>query len=123
MEPLERKVDHAEVRPDTDTTGTYHVVGRLMGVFRSDGEFRYEQHANGWHSESLHPRTDGWRISGGFLVSRVDDQRSRITHCEDYVMPDKLRRFRRPMQTYMKFSQRSEMRGLKKLAERQPRSV
>ena len=39
-----------------------------------EGDFSYVQHAHGWHSEDLRPRADGWRISGGFLVSRIDDR-------------------------------------------------
>lgn len=117
LEPFERKVEHAVVRPIDEFSGTYHIEGKVMGVYRWDGEFSYEQHAAGWHSEQIGVRDDGWQISGGFLVSRVDDQRTRITHYEDYTLPAGLRLFRRVFEMYMRMSQRGEMRDLKQLVE------
>lgn len=112
LEPLERKARSVEVHPVDDSHGSYRIVGKLFRVRAWEGEFSYEQHASGWHSEDLHPRTDGWRISGGFLVSRVDDHTCRVTHYEDYTLPEGMRRWRRLLAWYMRRSQVGEMRDL-----------
>jgi len=112
LEPLERKARSVEVHPVDDTHGWYHIVGKLFRVRAWEGEFSYEQHPSGWHSEDLHPRTDGWRISGGFLVSRIDDATCRVTHYEDYSVPERLRRWRPLLAWYMRRSQVGEMRDL-----------
>ncbi len=70
LEPLERKARHVEIYPETATSGAYRIVGKLFRVLPWEGRFSYDQHESGWHSEDLSPRSDGWRISGGFLVSR-----------------------------------------------------
>jgi hypothetical protein len=118
LEPLERKARHVEVHPVTASGGSYRIVGKLFGVKRWQGDFSYEQHENGWHSEDLTPRTDGWRISGGFLVSRVDDTTCRVTHYEDYALPASLRRLRPLIALYMRHSQVGEMRDLTRLVQR-----
>ena len=66
------------------------------------GNVRYEQHSNRWHSEDLSEREDGWRISGGFLVSRIDDGTSGVTHYEDYTVPERLRHFRTLLKNYLR---------------------
>lgn len=115
LEPLERKARQVEIQPATPTTGSYRIVGKLFRLVAWEGEFSYDQHANGWHSEDLHPRDDGWRISGGFVVSRVDDQSCRVTHYEDYTLPQRLRWMWPLLGVYMRRSQRGEMRDLKAL--------
>jgi len=121
LEPLERKARQVDVHPTGPGRGWYHIVGKLFRVKSWEGDFSYEQHENGWHSEDLHPRVDGWRISGGFLVSRIDNTTCRVTHYEDYTVPHRLRRLRplRPLlAAYMRRSQVGEMRDLRTLLER-----
>lgn len=120
LEPLERKARHVEVRPLGADRGEYRIVGKLFRMKQWEGDFSYAQHANGWHSEDLRPRADGWRISGGFLVSRVDDTTCRVTHYEDYMVPARLRRFRPLLKMYMRRSQVGEMRDLAALVQRSP---
>ena len=117
LEPLERKARSVEVHPVDDTHGSYRIVGKLFRVRAWEGEFSYEQHPSGWHSEDLHLRPDGWRISGGFLVSRIDDSTCRVTHYEDYSLPNSLRRWRPLLSWYMRRSQIGEMRDLTVLVE------
>lgn len=112
LEPLERKARRVEIHPTGPNCGWYRIEGKLFRVKSWEGDFSYEQHANGWHSEDLRPRADGWRISGGFLVSRVDDTTCRVTHYEDYALPDRLRHLRPLLATYMRRSQVGEMRDL-----------
>ena len=118
LEPLERKARHVEIHRTTPDAGWYHIVGKLFRVKPWEGNFRYEQHSNGWHSEDLSEREDGWRISGGFLVSRIDDATSRVTHYEDYTVPERLRHFRTLLKIYMRRSQIGEMRDLSALVQR-----
>lgn len=117
LEPLERKARSVTVHPVDATHGWYHIAGKLFRVRAWEGEFSYEQHPSGWHSEDLQPRTDGWRISGGFLVSRIDDATCRVTHYEDYSLPERLRRWRPLLAWYMRRSQVGEMRDLTALVE------
>ncbi len=112
LEPLERKARHVEIHPTGPDEGWYRIVGKLFGIRSWTGDFSYEQHACGWHSEDLRPRVDGWRISGGFLVSRIDDTTSRVTHYEDYTIPHRLRHWRPLLWLYMRRSQVGEMRDL-----------
>ncbi len=118
LEPLERKARHVEIHATSKDAGWYRIVGKLFGVKSWTGDFRYNQHENGWHSEDLEPRPDGWRISGGFLVSRVDDQTCRVTHYEDYTLPSRLMRLRPLLALYMRRSQVGEMRDLRLLVDR-----
>ena len=118
LEPLERKARHVEIHPTSPDAGCYRIVGKLFRVKSWEGDFRYQQHDNGWHSENLAEREDGWRISGGFLVSRIDDLTSRVTHYEDYVVPERLRPFRILLNLYMRHSQIGEMRDLSALLQR-----
>jgi hypothetical protein len=118
LEPLERKARSVEVHPSGPGAGWYRIHGKLFGFKGWTGDFSYEQHAAGWHSEDLVPRSDGWRISGGFLVSRVDDGACRVTHYEDYSLPVGLRRLRPVLAWYMRHSQVGEMRDLVALLER-----
>lgn len=128
LEPLERKARHVEIYPETATSGAYRIVGRLFRVLPWEGRFSYDQHESGWHSEDLRPRRDGWRISGGFLVSRIDDATCRVTHYEDYSVPVRWRRLRPLLAAYMWRSQVGEMRDLavlvtRTVAERHPAPV
>ena len=118
LEPLERKARHVEIHPTSPDGGWYRIVGKLFRLKSWEGEFSYEQHENGWHSEDLHPRADGWRISGGFLVSRIDDSNCRVTHYEDYTIPNRLRHVRSLLAGYMRRSQVGEMRELGSLVQR-----
>ncbi len=118
LEPLERKARHVEIHPTEPDAGWYRIVGKLFRLRRWEGDFSYQQHAAGWHSEDLHPRQDGWRISGGFLVSRIDDDTCRVTHYEDYGLPPSMRRFRAVLGWYMRRSQVGEMRDLAALVTR-----
>jgi hypothetical protein len=118
LEPLERKARHVEIHPTSADAGWYRIVGKLFRLKSWEGNFRYQQHENGWHSENLAEREDGWRISGGFLVSRIDDVTSRVTHYEDYVVPERLRPFRILLTLYMRRSQIGEMRDLGALLQR-----
>ena len=119
LEPLERKARHVEIHPTGPDTGWYRIVGKLFNLQRWEGDFSYQQHENGWHSEDLHPRDDGWRISGGFLVSRVDDTTCRVTHYEDYTLPPRLRHLRPLLSGYLRRTQIGEMRDLVALVQRQ----
>lgn len=119
LEPLERKARSVEVHPVDASHGWYRIVGKLFRVRAWEGDFSYEQHESGWHSEDLHPRLDGWRISGGFLVSRVDDSTCRVTHYEDYLLPPRLHRWRAVFSLYMRRSQVGEMRDLAELVDRE----
>jgi hypothetical protein len=118
LEEVERKARRVSVHPTGPGVGWYRVGGKLCRLVPWDGEFAYEQHAHGWHSEDLHPRADGWRVSGGFLVSRVDAANSRVTHYEDYVIPLRLRPLRPLLSVYMRRSQVGEMRDLALLVQR-----
>lgn len=118
LEPLERKARHVEIHPISPDAGWYRIVGKLFRVKSWEGTFRYQQLDNGWHSEDLSERADGWRISGGFLVSRIDDLTCRVTHYEDYLVPARLRRFRHLLNLYMRRSQIGEMRDLSALVQR-----
>ena len=118
LEPLERKARHVEIHPTSPDAGWYRIVGKLFGIKSWEGNFRYEQHHNGWHSEDLSQREDGWRISGGFLVSRIDETTCRVTHYEDYLVPERLRRIRLLLDIYMRRSQIGEMRDLTALVQR-----
>ena len=91
LEPLERKARAVEVHPDSSTSGWYRIHGRLMRLVPWTGDFSFAQSQNGWHSADLHRRSDGWRISGGFVVTPVDQDSCRVTHYEDYVPPGRLR--------------------------------
>jgi len=117
LEPLERKARSVEVHPVDDTHGWYQIVGKLFRVRAWEGDFSYEQHPFGVALRGLHPRTDGWRISGGFLVSRIDDATCRVTHYEDYSLPERMRRWRPLLAWYMRRSQIGEMRDLSVLVE------
>lgn len=119
LEPLERKARHVDIHPTSPGRGWYHIAGKLFRTKSWEGDFRYEQHENGWHSEDLHPRADGWRISGGFLVSRIDDTSCRVTHYEDYTVPPRLQRLRPLLALYMRRSQVGEMRDLLTLVDQQ----
>ncbi len=119
LEPLERKARAVEVHPLDASHGWYHIVGKLFGVRAWEGDFSYQQHESGWHSEDLHPRLDGWRISGGFLLSRIDDHTCRVTHYEDYLLPPRLHRLRAVFALYMRRSQVGEMRDLAELVDRE----
>lgn len=121
LEPLERKARSVEIHPTRDGRGWYRIVGKLFGIRGWEGDFSYEQHENGWHSEDLHPREDGWRISGGFLVSRIDDATSRVTHYEDYTVPARLWYLQPLLASYLRRSQVGEMRDLAVLVERAAR--
>jgi len=79
--------------PVDDGHGSYRIVGKLFRVKAWEGDFSYERHPSGWNSEDLHLRTDGWRTSGGFLVSRIDDVTCRVTHYEDDRLPDQMWRW------------------------------
>ncbi len=118
LEKVERKARHATVHPTGPDVGWYRVVGKLFRLKSWVGDFTYEQHAHGWHSEDLHPRPDGWGVSGGFLVSRVDATNSRVTHYEDYIIPNRLRPLRLLLCLYMRRSQVGEMRDLASLVQR-----
>ncbi len=118
LEPLERKARHVEIHATSEDAGWYRIVGKLFGLKSWTGDFRYNQHENGWHSEDLESRPDGWRISGGFLVSRIDDQTCRVTHYEDYTLPSRLMRLRPLLALYMRRSQVGEMRDLSVLVNR-----
>lgn len=117
LEPLERKARHVDIHPTSPAGGWYHIDGKLFRTKRWEGDFSYQQHASGWHSEDLHPRADGWRISGGFLVSRIDDTSCRVTHYEDYTVPARLQRLSPLLALYMRRSQVGEMRDLVNLVE------
>ncbi|MDQ6874427.1 MAG: hypothetical protein M3042_05095 [Actinomycetota bacterium] len=119
LEPLERKAREVEVHPETDRSGWYRIVGRLAGLARWEGDFRYDQHDAGWHSRDLHPREDQWAISGGFLVNPIGPAMCRVTHYEDYFLPPRLRWMWLPMAVYMRWSQVGEMRDLVRLVESQ----
>ena len=103
--------------PVDDGHGSYRIVGKLFRVKAWEGDFSYERHPSGWNSEDLHLRTDGWRTSGGFLVSRIDDSTCRVTHYEDYSLPNSLRRWRPLLSWYMRRIQIGEMRDLTVLVE------
>ena len=115
LEPLERKARSVQIYPLDAEHGWYRIVGKLGGMRSWEGDFSYVQHANGWHSEDLRPRADGWRISGGFLVSRIDDTTSRVTHYEDYTLPARLRYLRPVLSAYLRHSQVGEMKDLVQL--------
>lgn len=115
LEPLERKARAVSVHPERDDSGWYRITGRLAGLVSWDGTFSYRQHDNGWHSADVRPRPDGWRISGGFVVTPIDETSCRITHYEDYTLPQRLRRLHLPLVAYMRFSQIGEMRDLRRL--------
>lgn len=119
LEPLERKARAVEVHPESDRSGWYRIVGRLAGLARWEGDFRYDQHDAGWHSRDLHPRDDEWAISGGFLVNPIGPAMCRVTHYEDYFLPPRLGWMRLPMTVYMRWSQVGEMRDLVRLVESQ----
>lgn len=119
LEPLERKARGVVVHADSEQHGWYHIDGKLAALAAWEGDFRYDQHDVGWHSADLHPRDDGWGISGGFLVAPVGRGQCRITHYEDYFLPPRLRWMRFPMWLYMRWSQVGEMRDLVGLVERQ----
>ncbi len=112
LEPLERKARTVTVHPATPEAGWYSVTGRIARLVLWRGDFSYVQHDAGWHSEDLDVRRDGWRVSGGFLVSRVDDRITRVTHYEDYVLPPSLARLRPLFAAYVRRSQVGEMRDL-----------
>lgn len=112
LEPLERKASTIAVHPQGPDSGWYALTGRLARLVPWSGEFSYQQHESGWHSEDLAAREDGWQISGGFLVSRVDDRTTRVTHYEDYVLPPRLARLRPLLSLYIRRSQVGEMRDL-----------
>lgn len=122
LEPLERKARHVDVQALGPDRGRYRITGKLFRVKSWEGEFSYTQHENGWHSEVLYPRSDGWRISGGFLVTRIDATTCRVTHYEDYTVPGRLRLFRPFLTLYMQRSQVGEMRDLAALVEREQRA-
>ncbi|MDQ6650720.1 MAG: hypothetical protein M3Z02_11505 [Actinomycetota bacterium] len=123
LEPLERKARSVEVHPGTDVEGGtdadgwYSIVGRLGRLVPWEGHFSYHRHDAGWHSQDLQTRADGWRISGGFLVSPIDATTCRVTHYEDYRLPHRLRWLRVPLTVYMRRSQVGEMRDLIRLVE------
>lgn len=117
LEPLERKARAVEVHPEDARSGWYRIHGRLVGVVPWAGDFSFSHSENGWHSADLHPREDGWRISGGFVVTPIDEHSCRVTHYEDYVPPERLRWLRAFLTAYMRRSQVGEMRDLKQLVE------
>lgn len=115
LEPLERKARTVAVRPSGPTDGSYTITGRIARLVPWLGAFSYAQHEAGWHSEDLHARADGWQVSGGFLVSRVDDRTTRVMHYEDYVLPPRLAPLRPLFAAYVWRSQVGEMRDLASL--------
>ena len=117
LEPLERKARAVEVHPESSTSGWYRIHGRLMRIAPWTGDFSFTHSENGWHSADLHCRADGWRISGGFVVTPVDQDSCRVTHYEDYVPPRHLRWMHPVLVAYMWLSQIGEMRDLKRLVE------
>jgi uncharacterized membrane protein len=126
LEPLERKARSVEVHPQGPGHGWYRIHGRLASIVPWTGDFSFTHSDCGWHSADLHPREDGWRISGGFVVTPIDEHSCRVTHYEDYGVPDHLRWLYRPLIAYMRLSQVGEMRDLKRLVESRlsrPRTV
>lgn len=117
LEPLERKARSVEVHPEGPDRGWYRIHGRLARVVPWTGDFSYTHHDQGWHSADLAPRSDGWGVSGGFVVIPIDDRTCRITHYEDYLLPAHLRWLRPLMAWYMRRSQVGEMRDLARLVE------
>ena len=117
LEPLERKARGVEVHPEDSRSGWYRIHGRLAGIVPWTGDFSFSQSEHGWHSADLHSREDGWRISGGFVVTPIDEHSCRVTHYEDYVPPARLRWMRPFLVAYMRQSQVGEMRDLKRLVE------
>lgn len=119
LEPLERKARAVEVHPEDERGGWYRIHGRLARLVPWTGDFSFRQSDSGWHSADLRPREDGWRISGGFVVTPVDEHSCRVTHYEDYVLPKHLRWMHPFLVAYMRLSQVGEMRDLKRLVERE----
>lgn len=117
LEPLERKARAVEVYPAEPGSGWYRIHGRLARLVPWTGDFSFSHSEAGWHSADLHPREDAWRISGGFVVTPIDEQSCRVTHYEDYVPPAHLSWMHGFLVAYMRLSQVGEMRDLKRLVE------
>lgn len=117
LEPLERKARAVEVHPDSSSAGWYRIHGRLMRLIPWTGDFSFVPSDKGWHSADLQSRPDGWRISGGFVVTLIDDDSCRVTHYEDYVPPEHPRWMHPLLVAYMRLSQIGEMHDLKRLVE------
>lgn len=117
LEPLERKARAVEVHPTDSRSGWYRIHGRLARLVPWTGDFSFSQSENGWHSADLVPREDTWRISGGFVVTPIDENSCRVTHYEDYVPPRHLRWMHGLLVAYIRLSQIGEMRDLKNLVE------
>jgi hypothetical protein len=113
----ERKADTCEFLPETETTGTYRVTGRVARVVPWHATFRYELSPHGFHSESTHPVGRGWAISGGFVVKEIDARTSRILHYEQYGIPGSMRWLKPAVFLYMHASMRPELRDLARRAE------
>jgi hypothetical protein len=120
LEPFERKVETIEIVPESDSTGRYSLIGRVFGFLPWRGDFSYQHHAAGWHSETLGTGPYGVRVSGGFSLTRVDEDHTRVTHYEDYLLPKRFRLIRGPFSRYIAWTQRGEMRDIKQFVAGKP---
>jgi hypothetical protein len=113
----ERKADTCEFLPETETTGTYRITGRVARIVPWRATFRYQLSPHGFHSESTTPIGRGWEISGGFSVDALALTTSRVVHYERYVLPSAMRWIKPALLLYMHASMRPELRDLARRAE------
>jgi len=113
IERTEVKADRVDVEPMTPTQGTYRVHGHFAAVpWR--GEFVYELNEGGFHSRNAGVPPEEATIEGGFVVTPTADGCT-VIHYEQYVLSGPLRLLRHPIQLYLRWSMRRELRDLEAL--------
>lgn len=114
LERTEVKADSVCVTKASPTAGSYTVRGHFAGIpWR--GEFLYELHDRGFHSENAPKPGTGSTISGGFVVEEISDDECLVVHYEQYRLPWYYRPLRAGIVAYLRYSMRRELCDLERL--------
>ena len=114
IERTEVKADAVCVTKESPTVGSYTVRGHFAGLpWR--GEFTYELHEQGFHSENVPKPGQGSTVSGGFVVEEISDDECLVVHYEQYRLPWYYRPLRAGIVAYLRYSMRRELRDLERI--------
>ncbi len=115
IEYCEVKADKVNFIKETEKTGTYTVKGHFMHFIPWTRRFVYELHDRGFHSKEAANPPSSLNIQGGFFVEATGDRECEIIHYEQYTLPVQLVILKPIIFFYLKWSQKREMKNLKKL--------
>lgn len=114
IEITEVKADAVQVKPLTAKKGTYTVRGHFAGL-PWQNEFTYELNDKGFHSQEVDPPASGPRISGGFIVEEVSQDKCQVIHYEHYKLLTWMMPLKPFIQLYLKWSMWKELRDMREL--------